>query len=446
MSEIISFKEKLSFGIGPFGQNCIYTLMANFLLFYYTDIFGITAASAGLLLTVARVWDAVNDPMMGIIADRTHSRWGKFRPYLLFTPILFLPFAVLTFTVPSFTRYSSKLIWAYITYIGFGMLYTASDVPFWSLSSVITTDSTQRNNLIAYPRFIATIGTAIALVTTQPLINRFGQGNQAKGFQMTALIYSLLTIFCFWICFFGVKERVIEPKSKNKTLFSDSLKALYKNKPLILVFISGCFLGIATTSKLSSLVYLAKYNLYDEGIFTLIAGINIPFILLGILLVPPISKRIGKIKTYVLFNAIFAIGSFLFYFTGWSNLTILLVFNCISSIGMSAPLVIQTSMIADTIEYSQLNIGTRNEGIIFSTQIFMAKITSALSGLLIAAMLTAFHYIPNEIQTLQTQKGILSMTALIPAIAAALAIVPMHHYKLDEKEHARIVEAIKAKQ
>jgi Na+/melibiose symporter-like transporter len=224
------------------------------------------------------------------------------------------------------------------------------------------------------------------------------------------------------------------------------LKALYKNKPLMLVFISGCFLGIATTSKLASLVYLAKYNLHNEGLFTLIAGINIPFILFGILLVPSISKKIGKIKTYVLFNTIFAIGSFLFYFTGWNSLTVLIIFNCISSIGMSAPLVIQTSMIADTIEYSQLNIGTRNEGIIFSTQTFMAKITSALSGLLIAAMLTTFHYIPNQIQTMQTQNGILAMTALIPAIAAALAIIPMHYYKLDEKEHARIVEAIKEKE
>lgn len=214
----------------------------------------------------------------------------------------------------------------------------------------------------------------------------------------------------------------------------------------MLVFISGCFLGIATTSKLASLVYLAKYNLHNEVFFTLIAGINIPFILFGILLVPSISKKIGKIKTYILFNAIFSIGSFLFYFTGWSNLTVLIIFNCISSIGMSAPLVIQTSMIADTIEYSQLNIGTRNEGIIFSTQTFMAKITSALSGLLIAAMLTTFHYIPNQIQTMQTQNGILAMTALIPAIAAGLAILSMHFYKLNEKEHARIVDAIKAKE
>jgi len=441
MSDKISLKEKLAYGVGPFGQNFIYNLMASFLLFFYTDVFGITAAAAGTLLLVARVWDAVNDPMMGMIADRTKSKWGKFRPYLLFTPLLFLPFAVATFTVPSFAKYSSKLIWAYVTYIGFGMLYTASDVPFWALSSVITTDSVQRNSLVAYPRFFATVAVAIATVTTQPLIRILGKGNQAKGFQLTALIYSILTIICFLICFFNVKERV-PSNTKAKVTFSKSLKALTQNKPLILVFISGFFLGIATTSKLSALLYLAKYNLNNEGLYTLIAGLNIPFILIGILLVAPISKKIGKIKTYILFNAIFAVGSYLFYFTGWNNLTVLIIFNCISSIGMSAPLVIQTSMIADTIEYSEYNIGSRNEGIIFSTQTFMAKITSALSTILIAAMLTAFNYKANQVQTMQTLQGIQTMTALVPAIATTLTIIPMLFYKLDEKEHERLVTLI----
>jgi len=441
MSDKISLKEKLAYGIGPFGQNFIYNLMASFLLFFYTDVFGITAAAAGTLLLVARVWDAVNDPMMGMIADRTKSKWGKFRPYLLFTPLLFLPFAVATFTVPSFTKYSSKLVWAYVTYIGFGMLYTASDVPFWALSSVITTDSVERNSLVAYPRFFATVAVAIATVVTQPLIKILGNGDQAKGFQLTALIYSILTIICFLICFFYVKERV-PSNTKIKTTFSGSLKALTKNKPLMLVFISGFFLGIATTSKLSALLYLAKYNLNNEGLYTLIAGLNIPFILIGILLVSPLSKKIGKIKTYILFNAIFAVGSYLFYFTGWNNLTVLLIFNCFSSIGMSAPLVIQTSMIADTIEYSEYNIGSRNEGIIFSTQTFMAKITSALSTILIAAMLTAFNYKANQVQTMQTLQGIQTMTALIPAIATTLTIIPMLFYKLDEKEHERLVGLI----
>ena len=441
MSDKISLKEKLAYGIGPFGQNFIYNLMASFLLFFYTDVFGITAAAAGTLLVVARVWDAVNDPMMGMIADRTKSRWGKFRPYLLFTPLLFLPFAVATFTVPSFTKYSSKLIWAYVTYIGFGMLYTASDVPFWALSSVITKDSVERNSLVAYPRFFATVAVAIATVATQPLIKILGKGNQAKGFQLTALVYSVLTIISFLICFFNVKERV--PSDTNvKVTFSKSIKALTKNKPLMLVFISGFFLGIATTSKLSALLYLAKYNLNNEGLYTLIAGLNIPFILIGILLVSPISKKIGKIKTYILFNAIFALGSYLFYFTGWSNLTVLISLNCFSSIGMSAPLVIQTSMIADTIEYSEYNIGSRNEGIIFSTQTFMAKITSALSTVLIAAMLTAFNYKANQVQTMQTLQGIQTMTALVPAIATTLTIIPMLFYKLDEKEHERLVNLI----
>jgi GPH family glycoside/pentoside/hexuronide:cation symporter/probable glucitol transport protein GutA len=227
-------QEKIAYGFGCFGQNMLYNLMANFLLFFYTDIFGILPAAAGTILLVARIWDAVNDPLMGMIADRTHSRWGKFRPYLLFTPILFLPFAVASFSAPQFSH-SGKVAWAAITYICFGMIYTASDVPFWAMSSTISEDTKVRSSVVVYPRFMATVAVALATLATQPLIMLFSvAGKPERGYQMTSLVYSLLTVVCFLIAFLAVKERVVT-NEEQKPRFSDIPKIFLSNKPLLLV-------------------------------------------------------------------------------------------------------------------------------------------------------------------------------------------------------------------
>jgi GPH family glycoside/pentoside/hexuronide:cation symporter/probable glucitol transport protein GutA len=172
--------EKLAYGFGCFGQNMIYSFMANFLLYFYTDIFGLLPAAAGTMLLIARIWDAVNDPMMGIIADRTNSRWGKFRPYLIFTPILFVRSPSATFSAPQLS-YAGKLAWAYLTYIPFSMIYTASDIPYWALSSTLSADTNERNKIIVYPRFIATVAVALATVGTQPLIFAFQNLFAAAG-------------------------------------------------------------------------------------------------------------------------------------------------------------------------------------------------------------------------------------------------------------------------
>ncbi len=443
--------EKFAYGFGCFGQNMIYSFMANFLLYFYTDVFGILPAAAGTLLLIARCWDAVNDPFMGILADRTNTRWGKFRPYLIFTPILFVPFAVGTFTVPNFP-YAGKLVWAYVTYIMFSMIYTASDIPFWALSSSITDDTNVRNSIIVYPRFMATIAVAIATVVTQPMIFAFqrmfaNKGelvSEVRGFQFTALVYSLLTVLCFAITFFFVKERV-KPKKQAKTTFKTVIHTFTQNPPLLLVIVSGLFTGIAQTAKLSMLIYYAKYNLGSEILYTLFAGVNIPFILLGISVVPFFSRKFGKKATCIGANLLYAVGSLGFYFAGWSNFYVLLIWNCISSIGMASPQVIQTAMIADSIEYAELKTGVRSEGVIFSSQTFLAKLTAALVSVMIASSLAMLGYIPNMVQTPQVLQGIHALTAFIPFTCCILGIIPLIFYPLSEQRHAQIVAELHAR-
>lgn len=437
----ISKKEKFAYGFGNFGQNMLYSLMANFLLFFYTDIFGILPAVAGTILLLARLWDAINDPLMGMVADRTRTRWGKFRPYLLFTPILFVPFAVASFSAPTLSM-GGKIAWATITYIAFGMIYTASDVPFWALSSAITDDTNERNSVVTYPRFSATIAVALATLATQPLIFLFSRaGKPASGYQMTALVYSLLTVACFIGTFLFVKERV-QPVKDEKSHFKDIFTIFSSNKPLMLVIISGFFTGIGQTAKLSMLIYYAKYNLGDEMLYTLFAGINIPFILIGISTVPYFSRRFGKKATCIGYYAIYAMGSLGFFFVGWKNFPLLLVFNCISSLGMASPQVIQTAMIADTIEYGELKTGKRTEGTIFSSQTFLAKLTAAITSVMIATSLAALGYLPNVAQPEQVLKGIHALTAFIPFFSSILGIIPIALYPLTESRHAQIVKQL----
>ncbi|HCG63936.1 MAG: hypothetical protein CVV48_11045 [Spirochaetae bacterium HGW-Spirochaetae-4] len=450
-TEAIGTKEKLAYGFGCFGQNFSYYFLSNYILFFYTDIFGILPAVAGTLLLITKIWDGINDPLMGILVDRTRSRWGKFRPWLIFTPILFAPISVMCFSAPDLTPFG-KIIWAYATFILFDLTYTASDVPFWAMSSAITANTTERNSVIVYPRFIATIAVALATIGTLPLIHFFQnlagglEARADRGFQLTALLYAILTVGCFAITFFFVRERVVVPRNQKQASLNSIVQTITRNKPLFLLIISGLFVNAASGAKLSSLIYYAKYNLGNEMLNPVVAAINIPFILIGIAVTPKLAKRFGKRNTYIGLNAIFALGSLGFFLNGWDNFTTLLIWSCISSLGMAAPLVLQTSMIADTIEYAELKTGQRSEGLIFSSQTFMVKFSNALTSWVMGVILTATGFVANMGQSAAALQGIHIIISLFPFIACAIAIVPMFFYPLTEKKHAEILSMLESNQ
>ncbi len=440
-------REKIAYGVGCLGQNMIYTFFGTFLLYFYTEVFGLLPAAAGILLLVARIWDAINDPMMGVLVDRTRSRWGKFRPYLLFSPIFFAIIAVLCFSVPPFSA-AGKLIYAYITYILFGMIYTASDVPYWAMSGAITVDAQERNSIVMFPRFVGTLGAAIATIATLPLIYLFRDlsgNNVVAGYQLTAAFYGLITIGCFLITFFVVKERVTST-SQNKASFDTIKEAIFKNKPLMIVIISGFFSGLAQTAKLQALIYYAAYNLGNEALYTLLVGINIPFLLVGIMFVPYFTKHLGKKGTYIAANIVYAVSSIGFFLSGWNNFTVIVIWNCIGSFAMGIPLVIQTSMIADTIEYVELKTGERSEGTIFSTQTFLAKLTAAATSGIIGILLSILGFKAGATQSQTVLQGIHQVTSLLPFVASIFAFITMLLYPLSEKEHAKIVRELEEKQ
>jgi GPH family glycoside/pentoside/hexuronide:cation symporter/probable glucitol transport protein GutA len=443
----VGTKEKFAYGVGCFGQNMAYYFIANFILYFYTDIFGILPAAAGTILLITKIWDGINDPLMGVIVDRTRSRWGKFRPWLIFTPILFAPISILCFTSPDLSP-GGKLLWAYATYILFDMSYTASDVPYWAMSSVITADATERNSVVMYPRFVATIAISIATIGTLPLIHFFqnlvggAQARADRGFQLTALLYGILTVICFAITFFLVRERVVIPYNQRRANVQEVVQTFTRNSPLALLIVSGLFINVASGAKLSTLIYYAKYNLGNEMLNPVIAAVNIPFILIGIAVTPALAKRWGKRTTYIVLNAVFGLGSLGLFLSGWHSLVLLLTWSCIGSLGMAAPLVLQTSMIADTIEYAEVKTGQRSEGLIFSSQTFMVKLASAFTAWLTGAILAASGFIANIAQSESSLRGIHSMMSLIPFIACALAIIPMFFYPLTERRHAQLLRTL----
>lgn len=449
-TETVRTKEKLAYGFGCFGQNFSYYFLSNYILFFFTDVFGILPAAAGTLLLVTKIWDGINDPLMGILVDRTRSRWGKFRPWLIFTPILFAPISIMCFSAPDLTP-MGKLIWAYATYILFDMTYTASDVPYWAMSSAITANTTERNSVVVYPRFIATVAVAIATLTTLPLVHLFQDlagGDAARGdrgFQLTAALYGILTVACFAVTFFLVRERVVIPHTQKRSTAKDILVTLGKNKPLMLLIISGLFVNAASGAKLSTLIYYAKYNLGNEMLNPVVAAVNIPFILIGIAVTPKIAKRYGKKTTYIILNAIFAVGSLGFYLSGWENLVVMLAWSCFGSIGMAAPLVLQTSMIADTIEYAELKTGQRSEGLIFSSQTFMVKLASAFTSWITGLILAATGFIANAAQSQSALTGIHLIMSLFPFLACTIAIIPMFFYPLTEKKHGEILRELESR-
>ena len=233
----LSFKEKVGYGLGDFAYNLVFSTLMLYLMFFYTDVFGIPAAAVGTLMLVISVWDAVSDPLMGGIADRTTTRWGKFRPYLMWLAVPFAVSTALTFTTPPFSV-SGKIIYAYITYFLLMTVFTAINVPYSALSGVMTDDSIERTGLNAYRMGFSQFGNLLVGAGTLPLVALLGSGNQALGYQLTMVIFGILALVLFLVCFYATRERISPPEGQKKSLKAD-LRMLMMNRPWQIIFIVG---------------------------------------------------------------------------------------------------------------------------------------------------------------------------------------------------------------
>ena len=428
----LSLKEKLAYACGDVASNFYWRVFDVFLFIFYTDIMGLSAAAVGTLMLVTRLIDAISDPLMGALADRTKTRFGKFRPYLLWGIIPIAAAGVLTFTVPDFSD-TGKLAWAYGTYIFMMLAYTFINVPYGALLGVITSDTQQRTNLTSF-RFIGAFsGGSLVAYLTPELVILLGQGNEILGWQLTMALYGCIAGLLFVLTFYGTKERIY-PNPEQKTPVLQDIKDLGNNKPWLILFALALIIMITISLRASSGTFYFKYYVQRADLIGSFAMVYMIALAIGAASTPLLTRFLDKRRLLIILMSIVAVLSVLFYFVPSDNVA--LIFSLQIMIGLAlgpkSPLVF--SMYADTADFSEWQTGRRATAMIFSAAAFAQKLGGALAGAMIGWVLTSLGYVANQVQTGASEQGIVLLITIIPAIFAALAVPIIWLYPLGDKK------------
>lgn len=457
---MIKLKEKIGYGFGDMASSMFWKLFGSYLMIFYTDVFGLPAAVVGTLFLVTRVWDSAFDPIVGVVADRTHSRWGKFRPYLLFLAIPFSVIGVLTFVTPSFGD-NGKLIYAYVTYSLMMMVYSAINVPYASLLGVMSDNPKERNTLSTYRMAFAYIGSFIALLLFMPMVN-FWSGHskeiaaQQQGWTIAVAVIAVMCALLFIGCFAFTRERVKALHEKQAPLKED-LKDLWKNRPWWILLGAGVAALVFNSIRDGATVYYFKYFIVEED-FQTISFFGVSFVLsglylsvgqianiAGVILAAPVSNRIGKKQTYMGSMAIATVLSILFFWFDKDNLALIFTFQILISICAGSIFPLLWSMYADCTDYSELKTGNRATGLIFSSSSMSQKFGWAIGSALTGWLLSYFGFVANEVQQAEAIQGIKMFMSFLPAAGTLLSIVFISMYPLSEKKMLEISAALKSR-
>ncbi|WMT43239.1 MFS transporter [Paenibacillus sp. D2_2] len=439
----VSSKEKWSFGLGAFGQNMVFGLITFLLLVFYTDVLEVSAAFVGTLFLLVRIWDAVLDPVIAVVIDRVHTRWGRFRPFVLAGGILVSILTVLCFYAPDLSP-EMKTVYLVVTYALWNTAYALFDVPYWSMAPAMTIDPVERTKVIAIGKMLGILGAVIASGASLPIVNAIGNGNAAKGYFWVAVIFGSICVLSSINLFRNTKEHHYEVKQEKESLKA-SLDVVLKNKPLLILTIASLFSGTTMVLKQTVTVYYIRYNLGNEGLFAAFSLSGMLLMLLAAGLMPKISAKLGKKNTYIAGGIIGIIGNILFYFGQPDQIVYLFVMNAVSMFSIGFSLVLTASMQADTIEYAQWKTGKRSESIITAVGTFAGKISTAIAGAAAGFGLTFFGYAPNVIQSAVTLNGINLMMSIFPVIGIAISVIIICFYDLTENKYAEIVENLNVK-
>ncbi|MEN2486947.1 MFS transporter [Flavobacterium sp. B11] len=452
MHDKISLKEKIGYGLGDAASSMFWKIFSMYLLFFYTDVFGLAPAVVGTMFLITRIWDSCFDPIVGILADRTKSKWGKFRPYLLWVAIPFAVIGVLTFYTPDFDE-KGKIIYAYVTYSLMMMIYSLINVPYASLLGVMSSDRKERNTLSSYRMVFAFGGSLLALWLIEPLVNYFGGNlNSKTGWLATIAVFGLITTAFFWACFAFTKER-IKPIADEQNNLKEDLKDLWKNKPWWILLGAGIGALVFNSIRDGAAVYYFKYYVsnavnFDFSLFGTdfhMTPTSIYLVLgqaaniIGVIIATPIANKIGKKKTFFGAMALAAILSLVFYLFGKEDVFLIMSFQILISVcaGCIFPLI--WSMYADSADYSEWKQGRRATGLVFSASSMSQKFGWTIGGAGAGWLLGYFGFQANVEQTATAQNGIQLMLSILPAIAAAISVAFIAFYPLSE-EKLQIIE------
>lgn len=437
----ISLKEKIGYSLGDSASNFYWKTFEFFLMIFYTDVFGISAAAVGTMLLVTRFADAVADPVMGSIADHTKSRWGHFRPYLLWGAVPFAVAGVLTFTTPNLGG-GAKLVYAYITYSLLMFIYTAVNIPYSALMGVISPNSLERTKISSI-RFIGAFTAGILVqFFTLPLVKFFGHGSDTRGWQLTMVLYGVCAVALLLMCFASTHERVAPPPQQKSDIKGD-VSALVTSRPW-LVLVGVMLLVLAAFSiKGSDSTFYFKYFVKNEGLLPAFLVSNGLAFVAAVSVASWLAKIFGKKALFM-----FAIGAGGLIVGGFSlakpaDIVLIFGLQIVSSfvIGFNSPLVF--AMFADVADEAEWRLGRRNTGLVFASAVFSTKVGWALGGGIFGLILAYFGYVPNAEQTARSLQGIVLSTSWIPCLMMVAACALMMLYPLSETMMVKIEADLK---
>jgi len=463
VKKYLKTSELLSFSTAGFGRSMIYNLMSTFLLIFYTDAMKLDFGHAGTIILITRIFDAINDPIMGIIADKTKTKFGKLRPFLLVSPPMILVSTILLFwvpVVPTADNYTFRLIYSAITYILWATCFTVQDVPFWGMSAVVSPLEKERNKLLSTARIFCTIGGIVPTLLLDPITKALGL---SKGYLISAVAIAVAGTSLSWLAFFGTKER-LEDK-KEKITVKEYFLTYTKNKPLILVIISS-ILGSAMLMAQTSGAYLANYLFSEykqyfpvQTVMTVAIGIG----MVVAMVLMPILRRKMSLKAIYIAAALFGSAvHFLMYIVCHKTLDfyVFLVMLIFAGLPLGIFNVITYAMIADSVDYLEWKTGRRAEGACFACQTFISNLTAGISNYITTKVLEFFSYNPpltdidpvtgKLVETIQDQapetlKGMFIMVTIIPAISLALAAIPMFFNDYSGNKKDNIIKELTAR-
>ena len=451
--EVVSTGEKIGYGLGDTASNLYWKLFEYFQLKFYVDVFDISAAAAGTMFFVTKLWDAINDPMVGFISDRTRTAWGRFRPYLIWMAIPFALTGIFTFYTPDLSP-RGKLIYAYVTYTLVFMAYTAINIPYGALMGVISSSPQQRTSVSTYRFILAFIGGLIVQKFTEPLIGLFGGTREVTrdgklvtevvdpqaGFFWTVVCYAVVAVILFVITFLTTRERV-KPQEKQRSTLGADVSDLMRNRPWMVLLGVGLFQIMAGWTRGSAIAfYFENYVNAPFGNFLVtatIAGI------IGMLFTGTFTKIFGRKMLMIYMNVANAILTALFYFLGPDQVAMMYALNIAAAFVTGPVPVLLWSMYADVADYSEWKTERRATGLVFSAATFSQKLGGAMGAAIPGWLLSYYQYKPpvdgvKVQQTETTINGMILMMSLIPAAFLMMAAACLLFYNISEPMLAQI--------
>ncbi len=482
VNQKISVGEKIGYSLGDFAANLIFQTLMTFLAYFYTDVYKIPLKTASLIIFIGGMVGAFFTPVMGIIADRTNTRWGKFRPWILWTSVPFGVIAILAFSTPNFSP-AGKIAYAMTTYLLLVLVYSANNLPYASLSGVLTGDMKERNSISSYRFTAVTIAQFIVQVILLPLVLILGKGDRAIGFENVMGIFAAVGVVFFIITFLTTKERILPP-AEQKTSVVQDLKDLVKNKPWIIMLTVTVFIFITLSLKGGIYIYYFE-NYLDEaalsaflgniGFNNMIDGLNnmltsiglhgfhwpedpasssfslfnasgIILMIIAIAVSKPLADKYGKRDLFIVSLAIAAVAQGAFYFVGPESVGTVFIVQIIHgfSYGLTIPLL--WAMVADVADFSEWKNNRRATAIIFSAMLFGLKTGLAVGGALVTGILSVYGYNSElAVQSTKAINGVLMAMSIYPFITFAIALVGLFFYEINKETEVMLERELRAR-